>query len=133
MILRRELNQIRITVWTESGNAAVRDGINKYFNDSDVNSMQFYHHSNGNNNLPTARKESASQGTPFISYNINEALALQSSKGANIMPNDLASVRWDDLQRESVKSHITGCIQYQPQIHKHIVHLSYSSTNNNDN
>ena len=97
--MRREINGIRISVWIESKSITVRDALNKYFGEQNLTSINFYQHGN---KLSTARKESNGSKSGIISYNFEKALAIRSNKGAKIMPNDLHSVQWNELQRESV-------------------------------
>eukprot|EP01084_Bolivina_argentea_P312427 540888_1 len=101
VIMMRVMDDIKVMIWTETNSTAVRENLAKYFTNDDIPSIQYFEHAQGHK-LQSARKASVGPKQPVTIYNANEALSIQNTKGAKVMPSDLHSVQWSEIQRESV-------------------------------
>eukprot|EP01084_Bolivina_argentea_P181198 312977_1 len=101
VILNRSMNDICISIWCETeGNISISDNLYKYFSSDDLLSLNYISHGK---NLISARKNDNHNIKSIIEYNLNDAYSISQDSSSKLIPNDLHSVAWNELQRESLQ------------------------------
>ena len=103
-MLRRTLNDNKIYIWSEKDNTnQIKKELSQYFTNDDILTFNWLRHDNG---APSARQRGANQSATSVLYNYGDALNMRNQKGAEIPPQDLLSVNWAEINRQSVMFYI---------------------------
>ncbi len=95
------MNDICISIWCETeSNISISDDLYKYFSSDDLLSLNYISHGK---NLISAHKNDGHNIKSIIEYNLNDAYSISQDSSSKLIPNDLHSVAWNELQRDSLQ------------------------------